>query len=68
MAPNPKLAFSSRIRVFHAWKNHESDLLRTKQTHEKNRAQGRIPTDRLGYSLSQIAEVKLTNLNVSKLI
>lgn len=35
----------------------ESDLLRTKQTHERNRAQGRIPTDRLGYSLSQIAEV-----------
>ena len=53
-----KLAFSSRIRVFHAWKNQESELLRTKQTHEKNRSQGRIPTDRLGYSLSQIAEVK----------
>ena len=35
----------------------ESDVLRTKQTHEKNRVQGRIPTDRLGYSLSQIAEV-----------
>ena len=36
----------------------ESDLFRTKQTHERNRVQGRIPTDRLGYSLSQIAEVK----------
>ena len=35
----------------------ESDLFRTKQTHERNRVQGRIPTDRLGYSLSQIAEV-----------
>jgi sorting nexin-1/2 len=56
---NRKLAFTSRIRVFHAWKNQESELLRTKQIHEKNRAQGRIPTDRLGYSLSQIAEVKL---------
>ena len=43
--------------MYHAWKNAENDLLRTKQNHEKNRAQGRIPTDRLGYSLSQIAEV-----------
>ena len=39
----------------------ESDLFRTKQTHERNRVQGRIPTDRLGYSLSQIAEVKWFN-------
>ncbi|KIM44718.1 hypothetical protein M413DRAFT_25155 [Hebeloma cylindrosporum] len=70
-----RLAFSSRIRVFHAWKNQESELLRTKQTHEKNRAQGRIPTDRLGYSLSQIAEAerraseaKLEYEHVSKLV
>ena len=39
----------------------EGDLLRTKQTHEKNRVQGRIPTDRLGYSLSQIAEVNVVS-------
>ncbi|KAF8634597.1 hypothetical protein AX17_004186 [Amanita inopinata Kibby_2008] len=51
-------AFSSRIRVYHSWKTAESDLLRTKQTHEKNRAQGRIPTERLSYSLSQIAEAE----------
>ena len=43
----------------------ESDLLRTKQTHEKNRIQERIPTDRLGYSLSQIAEVTWSNVLVS---
>ncbi|RXW23897.1 hypothetical protein EST38_g1979 [Candolleomyces aberdarensis] len=53
-----RAAFSSRIRVFYAWKNAESDLLRTKQNHERNRAQGRIPTERLGYSLSQIAEAE----------
>jgi sorting nexin-1/2 len=45
----------------------ESDLFRTKQTHERNRAQGRIPTDRLGYSLSQIAEVTWSNVLVSYL-
>jgi len=70
-----RLAFSSRIRTFHAWKFSESDLLRTKQTHEKNRVQGRIPADRLGYSLSQIAEAerraseaKLEYEQVSKLV
>ncbi|KAG6919516.1 hypothetical protein DXG01_005106 [Tephrocybe rancida] len=70
-----RLAFSSRIRTYHAWKTSENDLLRIKQTHEKNRAQGRIPSERLGYSLSQIAEAKRRALDakheydhVSKLI
>jgi len=70
-----RLAFSSRIRTFHTWKTSESDLLRIKQTHEKNRAQGRIPAERLGYSLSQIAEAerraseaKLEYEQVSKLV
>ncbi|KAF8074841.1 Vps5 C terminal like-domain-containing protein [Lyophyllum atratum] len=70
-----RLAFSSRIRTYHAWKTADSDLLRTKQTHEKNRAQGRIPSERLGYSLSQIAEAERRALDakhefdhVSKLI
>ncbi|KAJ2918666.1 hypothetical protein MD484_g1721, partial [Candolleomyces efflorescens] len=53
-----RAAFSSRIRVFYTWKNAENDLLRTKQNHERNRAQGRVPTERLGYSLSQIAEAE----------
>ncbi|KAJ3510096.1 hypothetical protein NMY22_g16080 [Coprinellus aureogranulatus] len=53
-----RAAFQSRIRVYYAWKNAESDLLRTKQTHEKNRAQGRIPTERLGFSLNQIADAE----------
>ncbi|KAG5723672.1 Sorting nexin-2 [Termitomyces sp. T112] len=70
-----RLTFSSRIRIYHAWKNSENDLLRIKQTHEKNRAQGRIPPERLGYSLSQIAEAERRAAdakheydNVSKLI
>ncbi|KAG6891588.1 hypothetical protein C0992_002626 [Termitomyces sp. T32_za158] len=51
-----RFTFSSRVRIYHAWKSSENELLRVKQTHEKNRAQGRIPPERLGYSLSQIAE------------
>ncbi|EAU90507.2 protein transporter [Coprinopsis cinerea okayama7 len=52
------MATVDEVRIYHAWKNAESDLLRTKQTHEKNRAQGKIPSERLGYSLSQIAEAE----------
>ncbi|KAM6497135.1 Vps5 C terminal like domain containing protein [Amanita muscaria] len=51
-------AFNSRIRVYHSWKTSESDLLRIKQSHEKDRAQGRLPSERLAYSLSRIAEAE----------
>ncbi|RDB20924.1 Vacuolar protein sorting-associated protein vps5 [Hypsizygus marmoreus] len=70
-----RLAFNSRVRTHHAWRQADSDLLRTKQAHEKNRAQGRIPTERLGFSLSQIADAERRALDakhefdqVSKLI
>ncbi|KAK2463525.1 hypothetical protein APHAL10511_004276 [Amanita phalloides] len=51
-------AFGSRVRVYHSWKSSESDLLRIKQAHERDRAQGRISSDRLAYSLSRIAEAE----------
>ncbi|KAF6761621.1 protein transporter [Ephemerocybe angulata] len=37
-----RAAFSSRIRVYYAWKTAENDLLRTKQNHERNRISGRV--------------------------
>ncbi|KAJ7281472.1 Vps5 C terminal like-domain-containing protein [Mycena rebaudengoi] len=51
-----RLAFNSRIRTYHSWRAADADLLRVKQTHERNRAQGRIPNERVGYSLAQISE------------
>ncbi|KAJ6591516.1 Vps5 C terminal like-domain-containing protein [Mycena vulgaris] len=51
-----RLAFNSRIRTYHSWRAADADLLRVKQSHERNRAQGRIPNDRAGHSLSQISE------------
>ncbi|KAF8659901.1 hypothetical protein AX16_001785 [Volvariella volvacea WC 439] len=57
-----RMAFSSRIRTYHTWKNSESDLLKTKQNHERNKAQGKVPTDRLSYSLAQIAEAERRTL------
>ncbi|KIY51846.1 Vps5-domain-containing protein, partial [Fistulina hepatica ATCC 64428] len=53
-----RLAFSSRIRTYHVWKQAESDLTRIKQTHERNRASGKMVPDRMGYSLHQIAEAE----------
>jgi sorting nexin-1/2 len=57
-----QMAFSSRVRVYHAWQNAEAELRRLKQAHERNRAQGKIATDRLGHSYSQIGEVRLPPL------
>ena len=51
------MAFSSRVRVYHAWQNADAELRRIKQAHERNSSQGKIATDRLGYSYSQIGEV-----------
>jgi hypothetical protein len=53
------MAFSSRVRVYHAWQNADAELRRIKQAHERNRAQGKIATDRLGHSYSQIGEVRV---------
>jgi sorting nexin-1/2 len=54
-----KMAFSSRVRVYHAWQNADAELRQVKQAHERNRAQGKIVADRLGNSYSQIGEVRL---------
>jgi len=53
-----RMAFSSRVRVYHAWQNAEAELRRLKQTHERNRAQGKVANDRLGHSYSQIGEAE----------
>ncbi|KAF7308497.1 Beta-glucan synthesis-associated [Mycena chlorophos] len=53
-----RLAFNSRIRSYHSWRASEADSLRVKQTHERNRAQGRIPNERVGYSLAQVSDAE----------
>jgi sorting nexin-1/2 len=54
------MAFNSRVRVYHAWQNADAELRRIKQAHERNRTQGKIGSERLGYSYSQIGEVRLS--------
>ncbi|KAJ3914697.1 Vps5 C terminal like-domain-containing protein [Lentinula edodes] len=65
-----RMAFSSRGRMYQAWKNADVDVIRVKQVHERNRGTsaygGNSPTPggslskgaggALGHSLSQIAE------------
>jgi sorting nexin-1/2 len=58
---HPQMAFSSRVRVYHAWQNADAELRRVKQAHERNRAQGKTApekTDRLRHTYSQIGEVR----------
>ncbi|TFK53424.1 Vps5-domain-containing protein [Heliocybe sulcata] len=60
------LAFASRVRTYHSWQNAEGEVRRVKQNHEKNRAQGRIPGDRMGQSLSLIAEAERRALDAKQ--
>ncbi|KAI0705214.1 Vps5 C terminal like-domain-containing protein [Cytidiella melzeri] len=53
-----RLAFSSRVRMYHAWQNADANVKRVKQTHESNRAQGRIPADQLSRSLALVADAE----------
>ncbi|KAJ3985016.1 Vps5 C terminal like-domain-containing protein [Lentinula detonsa] len=67
-----RLAFSSRGRMYQAWKNADADVIRVKQIHERNRGTsaygGNSPTPgslskgaggALGHLLSQIAEAEM---------
>ncbi|KAL5492536.1 VPS5 [Sanghuangporus weigelae] len=53
-----RMAFASRVRCHSQWQNAESELRRVKQSYERARNQGRIPQERTGHSLAQIAEAE----------
>jgi sorting nexin-1/2 len=57
------MAFSSRVRVYHAWQNADADgSALVKHADEGNRAQGKVAAekgDRLRQSYSPIGEVHL---------
>ena len=54
-----QMAFSSRIRIYHAWQNADANVRRVKQQHEANRAQGRLAQDQLSRSMAQVADVRV---------
>ncbi|KAL5536777.1 VPS5 [Sanghuangporus sanghuang] len=53
-----RMAFASRVRCHSQWQNAESELRRVKQSYERARSQGRIPQERTGHALAQIAEAE----------
>ncbi|OSD02924.1 Vps5-domain-containing protein [Trametes coccinea BRFM310] len=53
-----RLAFNSRVRVYHAWQSADAHLKRTKQTHESNRAQGKLGPEALSRSLALVADAE----------
>ncbi|KAI0794061.1 Vps5 C terminal like-domain-containing protein [Fomes fomentarius] len=61
-----RLAFSSRVRMYHAWQNADANLRRTKQTHESNRAQGRFTSDQLSRSLALVGEAERRALDAKQ--
>ncbi|TFY66263.1 hypothetical protein EVG20_g4834 [Dentipellis fragilis] len=70
-----RMAFSSRIRLYHVWEKADADRRRVKTEHERNRSQGRIQPDRIGHTMSQIADAERRALdakqdfdNTSKLV
>ena len=60
------MAFTGRIRTYHAWKQADADLARQRSTHDRNRAQGKIPNDRMGYAMSQLAEAERRALEAKR--
>ena len=46
------------MRTYHAWQGADANLRRTKQTHEANRAQGRLAPEQLSRSLQQVGEAE----------
>ncbi|EMD38937.1 hypothetical protein CERSUDRAFT_47356, partial [Gelatoporia subvermispora B] len=53
-----RMAFTSRIRTYHAWQQADSQAKRAKQQHETTRAQGKMTADQIPRSLSQVAEAE----------
>ncbi len=63
---SPQLAFSSRVRIYHACQGADAHLRRTKQTHESTRAQGRLASDQLSRSLAIVAEAERRALDAKQ--
>ncbi|QRV74439.1 vacuolar protein sorting-associated protein 5 [Ceratobasidium sp. AG-Ba] len=53
-----RLTFSSRIRLHAAWQNANAEAKRVRTAHEKARRQGKIPQDRVGMAMHEMAEAE----------
>ncbi|KAG8741717.1 Vacuolar protein sorting-associated protein 5 [Ceratobasidium sp. 414] len=53
-----RLTFTSRIRLHAAWQNANAEAKRVRTVHEKARRQGKIPQDRVGVAMHEMAEAE----------
>ncbi|KAI6041276.1 Vps5 C terminal like-domain-containing protein, partial [Pisolithus marmoratus] len=53
-----RMAFNSRIRTYTNWQNTDAEVRRARQMHDRAKAQGRLPTDRIGHTVSLVAEAE----------
>lgn len=53
-----RLTFASRIRLHAAWQNANAEAKRVRTAHDKARRQGRIPQDRVGMSMHEVADAE----------
>ncbi|KAG8923691.1 Vacuolar protein sorting-associated protein 5, partial [Tulasnella sp. 418] len=61
-----RLAFGSRVKLYFACQQAETDARRIKAAHEKARRQGRIPTESMASSLAALAEADRKALDAKK--
>ncbi|KAG9122842.1 Vacuolar protein sorting-associated protein 5 [Ceratobasidium sp. 392] len=53
-----RLTFTSRIRLHAAWQNANAEAKRVRTAHEKARRQGKMPQDRVGVAMHEMAEAE----------
>ncbi|TFY75947.1 hypothetical protein EWM64_g8067 [Hericium alpestre] len=61
-----RLAFRSRIRMYHLWQQADTDVQAVRANHEKARHQGRIQADRLPHALHQVADAERRALDAKQ--
>ncbi|KAI6126407.1 Vps5 C terminal like-domain-containing protein [Pisolithus croceorrhizus] len=53
-----RMAFNSRIRTYTNWQSADAEVRRARQMHDRVKVQGRLPTDRVGHTVSLVAEAE----------
>ncbi|KAH7890823.1 Vps5 C terminal like-domain-containing protein [Phlebopus sp. FC_14] len=61
-----RMAFNSRIRTYTSWQHADAEVRRVRQIHERARAQGRLPTERVGHTVSLVTEAERRALDAKR--
>lgn len=56
-----QLVFAARIKAFNTWQAAEANLRKVRLAHDKAKRAGKTHSELLGLSLSEIAEVSLSD-------